>query len=527
MSAPRTPAPRRTTRILVPLLAAAALALSACGTPVRNPVTGETERTVMDERTEIAEGAKGHQEILKAYGVVADPALQAYVDGIGQKLAAQSHRKSLKWTFTVLDSSEVNAFALPGGYVYMTRGIMAYLDSEADLAGVLGHEIGHVTARHGAQRATQQQRAGIWVLGAAVLGGLLGGDAGAQAAGQVTQQIQAGRIASYGRDQELQADQLGAEYLTRVRYDPTNMIDVIQVLKDQERYAADAARAAGRAVPQGGGWLASHPTSDQRLESIRGTAQRLAGVRGQAAWDDDGRARYLKAIEGMTFGDSREQGVVRGRQFFHEPLGIAITAPQGWRIVNDSEQLIVLNPAGDAGLVMRLIPDEIVKKVGTDHAAILRDALGATQGRTERLTLGGGLAATYYSGQRRNAQGQVGTLDATVVSGPGGKVFLLGRSARDAQAMQRAQTALREAELSFRPLTAADRSAARPWRVKVVPMPAGGFAQLVRTSPLTELPEQQLRLLNGAYRDAAAPPSAAGTTAAGDPKPGQPVKVVE
>jgi predicted Zn-dependent protease len=517
--------PHRVSPFVISLALAAAFALASCGTPVQNPVSGQTERTVMDESAEIAEGAKAHQEVLKSYGVVGEP-LQSYVSGIGQKLAAQSHRSALKWTFTVLDSDEVNAFALPGGYVYITRGIMAYLDSEADLAGVLGHEIGHVTARHGAQRATAQQRAGFWVLGAAVLGGLLGGESGAQAASQMTQQVQAGSIAKYGREQELQADQLGAEYLSRIRYDPTNMVDVIQVLKDQERYAADAARAAGRAVPEGGGWLASHPTSDQRLESIRGTAQRLAGSRGPGAWDEDGRARYLKAIEGMTFGDGREQGVVRGRNFFHEPLGIALTAPVGWRVINDAEQLALMSGAGDAALIMRLIPEDIVKKAGSDHAAILR-VLGATEGRTESLTLGGGLAATHYAGNARNAQGQVGALNATIVSGPDNRFFLLNWRARDAQTLQRVQPQLREAELSFRPLSAADRTAARPWRVKVVPLPAGGFAQLARATPLTELPEQQLRLLNGAYRDAKAPAAAAGTAAAGEPKPGQLVKVIE
>jgi predicted Zn-dependent protease len=512
----------RPRRPWIALALAAAVALAACGTPVRNPVTGQTERTVMDERAEVTEGTKAHQEILKAYGVVPDQALQAYVAGIGQKLAAQSHRAQLKWTFTVLDSSEINAFALPGGFVYMTRGIMAYLDSEADLAGVLGHEIGHVTARHGAQRATQQQRAGIWVLGAAVLGAVLGGEAGAQAAGELGQSIAAGNIARYGREQELQADQLGAEYLSRVRYNPQNMVDVIQVLKGQELFAAEVAKAAGRTAPQGGGWLASHPSNDERLQSIRGTAERLAGTRGAAAWDDDGRARYMKAIEGMTFGDSREQGVVRGRHFFHEPLGIALTAPAGWRIVNDSEQLVLISGERDAALVMKLIPEEIAKKSGGDHAVILRDSLGATQGTTEKLTLGGGLAATHFSGQRRNQQGQVSPLTATIVSGPAGRMYLLGWSAKDPQALARTRGALREAELSFRALSAADRTAARPWKVKVVPMPAGGFAALARNTPLTELPEQQLRLLNGAYHAAA--PGTAGTS---DPRPGQPVKVIE
>ena len=450
--------------------------------------------------------------------MVDDPALQAYVSGVGQKLAASSHRAQLKWSFMVLDSPQVNAFALPGGYVYITRGMLAYLGSEAELAGVLGHEIGHVTARHGAQQATRQAGAGVGVglvtLGGALLEMATGVPGLAQAAGGVAQAGAAGLVASYGRDQELQADQLGAEYLVRSHYDPAHMVEVIQVLKDQERYAADAAKAAGRAPPAAPGWLASHPSNDQRLQQIRATAKRLAA--GQpAGWDDAGRERYLKAVDGLTFGDGREQGVVRGRQFFHEPLGVAITAPQGFRIVNDQEQLLLVNGARDAALVMRVVPAELLRKTGPGHEAILRQGLGATGGRTEQLTLGGSLPATHYVGPRRDGRGQTGTLDATVVSGPSGQVFLLGRVARDAAALERARPALREAELSFRPMDAADRSAARPWQLKLVPYPAGGFAQLARSSPLTDLPEQQLRLLNGAY----------GTQA--EPQAGQRVKVVQ
>ena len=204
----------------------------------------------------------------------------------------------------MLDSPEINAFALPGGYVYVTRGIMAYLDSEAELAGVLGHEIGHVTARHGAQQATRQAGAGVGVglvtLGGALLEMATGVPGIAQVAGGAAQAGAAGLIASYSRDQELQADQLGAEYLVRTHYDPAHMVEVIQVLKDQERYAADAAKAAGRAAPSAPGWLASHPSNDQRLQQIRGTAKRL--VDGQpAGWADEGRERYLKAIDGLTF----------------------------------------------------------------------------------------------------------------------------------------------------------------------------------------------------------------------------------
>jgi predicted Zn-dependent protease len=297
---------------LYPALLTAAL-LTACGTTVVNPVTGQAERTVMDERAEVAEGQKAHQEVLQEYGVYNNPAVQAYVNALGQRLAAQSHRTQLKWVFTVLDSPEINAFALPGGYVYITRGIMAYMDSEADLAGVIGHEIGHVTARHGAQRATSQQNAGLGVFAASILGAVLesqGLPGAGRMAGQVSQSVAQGYIASYGREQELQADSLGAEYLSRTQFDPRNMIDVIRVLKDQERFAADQAQAQGRPAPARGGWLASHPSNDQRLSLITELADQYRG-----SYADEGRARFLKVVQGMEFGDSASQGVTRGATF--------------------------------------------------------------------------------------------------------------------------------------------------------------------------------------------------------------------
>src|SRR5574340_503254 len=183
----------------------------------------------MSRATPIRMLAAGLGLALAAYGACKDAKLQAYVDGLGQRLARQSQRGNLAWHFTVLDSAEVNAFALPGGYVYVTRGIMAYLDSEAGLAGVIGHEIGHVTARHGAQRATREQVAGIGVIAATVLGAVLEGygvGGAGRIASQAAQTAAAGYIASYSRAQESQADRLGAEYLARVDFNPGSMVDV-------------------------------------------------------------------------------------------------------------------------------------------------------------------------------------------------------------------------------------------------------------------------------------------------------------
>lgn len=497
---------RRAMTCLKVAVAVAIAAAAGCST-VENPVTGRAERTVMDERSEIEEGRKAHEQVIAEYGVVKDARLQAYVNEIGQKLARSSHRANLQWTFTLLDSPEVNAFALPGGYIYVTRGLMAYMDSEADLAGVIGHEIGHVTARHGAQRATRQQTAGLGVLAATVLGAVLEGrgvGGAADLASQVSQSVAAGYIASYSRDQELQADKLGAEYLSRGAYNPQNMVDVINVLKDQERFAADQARAEGRSqdkmMPN---WLASHPTNDQRLRDIMQIAAQYKG-----SWGDDNRARYLQAINGMTYGESPEQGVTRGRNFYHEQLGIALTAPAGWKIRNSADTLAIVNPEGSAGLLVQAVPP----KSGTNHEDILRGGLGADQGRTERYTVNG-MPATHFSGTRRNEQGQSGPLEATVVTGPGNRPYVMVYAARDNTALQRSFGGLREAENSLRPLSAGDRLAARPWTLRTVPYPRGGFAQLARQSPLPNA-EQQLRLMNGKY-------------AGGEPGVGQLVKVVE
>ena len=343
---------------LLPLVLAAAL-LTGCGSAVINPVTGQAERSVMSEQAELAEGAKAHQQVLQEYGVVKDARLQAYVNNLGQRLAKLSHRNQLQWHFTLLDSPEINAFALPGGYVYVTRGIMAYLQNEAELAGVIGHEIGHVTARHGAQRATRQQDAGLGVLAASVLGAVLesqGISGAGRLASDVSQTAAAGYIASYGRDQELQADQLGAEYLARTAYDPRNLISVIGALKAQERFAADLARAAGRTAPAQNSWLASHPSNDQRLQQITQLAAQYKG-----SYTDEGRARYLQATSGMAFGESADQGLTRGQNFYHASLGIALTAPAGWRIQNEPDKLALVNAAGDAALMIQVAPPKAAK----------------------------------------------------------------------------------------------------------------------------------------------------------------------
>ncbi len=472
------------------LLLITAFALAGCGTKVVNPVTGQTERTVMDERSELVEGKKAHDEVLKEYGVYQDARLQAYVNEIGQKLAKQSHRSNIPWTFTVLDSPEINAFALPGGYIYITRGILAYMESEADMAGVIGHEIGHVTARHGAQRATRSQTAGLGVLAATVLGAVLeskaGVSGGTEMLGQMAQGVAAGYVAKYSREQELQADTLGAEYLARSNYDPRNMIDVIRVLKLQEAFAIDEARAQGKQAQERDSWLSSHPSNDQRLQSIGQNAAKYQG-----SYAADGTQRFLQIIQGMRFGESPEQGLTRGQNFYHEGLGIAMTAPDGWRMQNEPEALTFVAPEGNAALRMVAAPP----KAGNSHDEIIRNALQPSEGKVSRGTING-FAATHFVGARKAQNGQAQAVEATVVTGPKNNNYVMLYLSADTAARNRAMPGLIAAEKSFRAMTATDKQAARPWTVQAVPMPRGGFAELARQSPISE---KRLQLLNGTW----------------------------
>ena len=231
-------------------------------------------RTHGDGRaSEIAEGARPTRRCSQEFGAYDDPKVQAYVNDLGQRLAKNSHRPGLEWHFTVLDSPDVNAFALPGGYVYVTRGIMAYMESEADLSGVIGHEIGHVTARHGSQRATRQQAAGLGVLAASILGTVLesGGVRGARpmAASQASQGVAAG----LRREVQPRAGAAGRPARRRIhrgqQLRPANMVDVIKLLEEpgtlRRRPGARRRPHTANSRPD---WLASHPSNAERLQDI-------------------------------------------------------------------------------------------------------------------------------------------------------------------------------------------------------------------------------------------------------------------
>lgn len=274
--------------------------ISACSS---NPVTGKKNFSLISKDQEIAMGAQAHRSVLKQQKKYNNARLQAYVNGIGQSLARQSHRNKIRYTFTILEDPSVNAFALPGGYIYITTGLMAYLNSEAELAGVLGHEIGHVTARHG----VQQQSAGI---ASAILVDIISKQTG-KAKDKSLQQLSTALIRGYGREHELQADKLGAEYLARVGYKPESMIEVVTVLKAQEEFAKEQARKEGRKPRAYHGVFSSHPSNDRRLHEVINAAKKIKTAGNRAA-NHDG---YLKQINGLKYRiDKKRTGrIVVGR----------------------------------------------------------------------------------------------------------------------------------------------------------------------------------------------------------------------
>jgi predicted Zn-dependent protease len=314
---------------------------AACAT---NPVTGKREFVFMSEPQEITLGQQADAEIRQQMGVYDDPALIGYVEEVGYALAEASHRPELPWTFAIVDSPAINAFALPGGYIYLTRGIMAYLGDEAELAGILGHEIGHVTARHSVQaysRATGAQ-----------LGLLLGQifvppmRAAPYGAPNLTDLAGSGlglMFLKFGRDDEKQADRLGAEYAAAAGWDPRGVSDMLSTLTEIDEISDR------RGTPN---WISTHPEPADRVADVAPTiaAVTAAAVPGEFTV---ARREYLERIDGMRFGDNPEQGIVRGSTFLHPALMFGVDFPAGWEIQNSDTVVLAKQPGREYYMLLQ------------------------------------------------------------------------------------------------------------------------------------------------------------------------------
>jgi predicted Zn-dependent protease len=368
--------------LLAFFLVAQTMGAGGCAT---NPVTGKKQISLVSEGKELQMGAEADPAVISEYGLYDDPEMQRYVDGIGQKLGKVSHLPSLAWHFRVLDSPVVNAFAIPGGYIYITRGIVAYMNSEAQIAGVLGHEIGHVTARHSAQQITRQQLAGLGVLAGAVFVSAFRPYSG------IAQQGLGLLFLKYSRDNETQADELGVGYATKAGYDPREIPSTYETLK----------RIGERSSSSLPGFLSTHPDPGDR--EIRTTQLGEAAAASAHRTLTINAAGYKQRLDGVVFGDDPRAGYFLANRFYHPEMRFQMIFPQGWQTANQPAQVVAASQAGGA---MQLT---LVK---TDNASLSpADYVGSLQQKGEILQANG------RSENFRDYPAWVGTVLAKTESG--------------------------------------------------------------------------------------------------------------
>jgi len=487
------------TLYLIPTLLLFFSILSSCAV---NPVSGKQDLVLLSENDEIALGRKTNQEVLQQYSVYDNPALQAYVQNVGAKVARNSHRNNLIYRFTVLDSKEVNAFALPGGYIYITRGLMAYLKSEAELAAVLGHEIGHVTARHSVQQYSANQLTNFGIaLGSIFIPGMN------QASSQLAQLFGAALLRGYGREHELEADRLGAEYLARTGYKPGAMLDVIKVLKNQEVFEKEIAKSEGREPRIYHGVFSTHPDNDTRLQEVVGTAETLS--ENTAAANYVGYEEYMSFMDKLVYGDSPKEGILRGNRFFHKDLGFSMSFPEKWNVTNRPDRILLTSPGGDA--VIQIGAEDINKKLSPRNFMIQRMGLNNLDNEAS-LNINGLEAHTGIS-VINNGQGQQPTRFIVIYFEQ--RAYIIAGASKVAGNLGKFDTAILNTAKSFHRLTKNEEILAKPLRVKVVKATnETRFSDLAIQSPLESHAESQLRLLNANYPN-------------GEPQKGELLKVIE
>jgi predicted Zn-dependent protease len=469
------------------------LVLQGCAT---NPVTGEQDFVLMSESEEVSLGQKYHQQITLEMPEYNDPALTAYVNEVGQRIAKASHRPGLTFRFTVIDSDTVNAFALPGGYIYITRGILAYLNSEAELAAVLGHEVGHVTARHSVRQHSASTATNV-------AGAILGATTGIAGSQDLFNVFGKAMLSGYGREHELESDRLGAQYLARTGYDPQAMIEVIGVLKNQELFERQRASAEGREARAYHGVFASHPENDRRLQEVVGEAEHLKTT----AKPRVGRQVFLDHLDGLAFGASENDGMVVDNHFYHKPLDFGLDFAEGWTVSNQPDRLLAAAP--DQAAIMEIMVAE--RSPGVTPRQFMQQQGVKKPQRGESLNLKGfdtyaALTPLKTGFGQRNAR--------FIVLFDKNHAYLFTGVSRSADNQKLFDGQFKDIARSFHRLSAGEKKLATGLKVHLTKATASTrFAELAAQSPIREYADAELRLLNALYPK-------------GEPSAGQTLKVV-
>ncbi len=454
--------------------------LSACAV---NPVTGQRDFVLMSESEELALGRNHSKQVMKQYRAYPDVALQGYIQSVGNKLAKVGHRTNLFYRFTLLDSTEVNAFALPGGYIYITRGLLSYLNSEAELAAVLGHELGHVTARHSVRQHSLSTATSI-------IGGLVTAASGVREVGQLSQLLGTGIVKGYGREHELEADGLGVEYLVKAGYPASAMRQVISILKNQELFDKQLAREQGREPRVYHGVFASHPDNDTRLQEV--LSRTVDHVRVTLPRQDE---TFLKRLVGLTYADSAQDGVIKGRTFYHTDLNFKINFPKGWLIKNKQSSVVAMPRANDA--FFQLSMEDRSQK--STPRKFLRAKLGSAKVLSEQpLTVAGNVGHSLLV-KAKTPYG-VGMARVSVVF-IGQRAFLFYAAVKKSSEFKRFDKQFLASIRSLATLTRADKARAKPLNIQLTRLGSGSRSlnSIIKRSPISHHAEEQIKLLNNIF----------------------------
>lgn len=353
----------------------------------RNPVTGKREVMLMSESQEKSLGASSDPQVIATYGLYENEALQNFINDKGQKMAKISHRPNLDYQFKILDSPVVNAFAVPGGYVYFTRGIMAHFNNEAEFAGVLGHEIGHVTARHSAQQYSKQMLGQI-----AFIGGLIVSEDFRNFAREA-QQAMGLLFMKFSRDDESQSDKLGVEYSTAIGYDAVEMAEFYKTLSRlQEK--------SGQSIPT---FMSTHPNPANRYTNVKTMAKEMQGEAPGRDYKVN-RDEYLAMIDGIIYGDDPRQGFVENGVFYHPELKFKFKTPNNWKFVNTPSMVQMGSQAGDALITFTLAqgnsPQEAARKYATDNKLTVVESTQVNVNGHPGVAMIGDFVQTNQQGQQ-------------------------------------------------------------------------------------------------------------------------------
>jgi predicted Zn-dependent protease len=434
-------------RFVQSLCVAVVAIATACAT---NPATGKKQLMLMSEAQEIQLGKESDQQVRQEMGVYNNADLQNYVASVGAKLKQKAHRPNLPWTYTVVDAPAVNAFALPGGFIYITRGILPFLRDDAELAAVMGHETGHVDARHSAAAYSTQTVLG----GALAVGSVLSSKVGA-VSGAASQALGLAFLKN-SRDAELEADRLGVGYASQNGWAPEGMTDLLNTLG-----RLDEASGSSRGVPN---WALTHPPAADRVAKVQESVAQARAATGAGTRSTE---ELDKRLDGLVFGDSREQGMVRNGEFVHPVLRFGVKFPSNWEIANSAQQVVAQRDEnGNVVMILQGAPAQGSPR-DTAQASMTKAGFAEVEGR-ERSLNGDPAYVGTYRGKMENTD--VGLRAAFIRHGD--QTYMLAGLAT-ADQFAGAQGAFDASIGSFRTLSQSEADGIQPNRIRFYTVKSG------------------------------------------------------